>query len=67
MALNKKLEASSQEFADSDKISEYAKEAVMSLKSAGVVNGVNDTDFAPEQNCTRAMAAKVIYTALNLQ
>ena len=50
-----------QSFADEAQIAEYAKEAVDALCGYGVMNGVSETEFAPEDHATRAMAAKVIY------
>lgn len=49
------------EFADDSSISDYAKEAVYSLRECGAVNGITDTEFAPNENATRAQAAKIIY------
>lgn len=48
-------------FADADKIADYAKEAVNTLQRAGVVNGLSETEFAPTATATRAQAAKMIY------
>lgn len=49
------------EFADDASISDYAKEAVYSLRECGAVNGITETEFAPNENATRAQAAKIIY------
>ncbi len=49
------------EFEDDYLISDYAKEAVYALKNAGAVSGVNDFEFEPQGNATRAQAAKIIY------
>ncbi len=51
-------------FADDALISDYAKEAVSYLYQAGIVNGVGDGNFAPQNVTTRAMGAKVIYGVL---
>jgi len=48
-------------FNDSDMISDYAKEAVEKLSSAGIVNGMEDGAFSPMDNATRAQVAKLIY------
>ena len=53
--------AAVQSFSDGSQIAEYAKEAVDALCGYGVMNGVSETEFAPEEHATRAMAAKVIY------
>jgi hypothetical protein len=50
----------SQTFADDDNISDYARDAVYTMKYMNVINGIGDNIFAPHQNATRAMAAKVI-------
>jgi len=46
---------------DSDKISDYAKEAVSFLTEEKIFNGRGDNLFNPNDNATRAEAAKVIY------
>ena len=66
-ASGKTFESDETPFVDADNISEYAFEAVGALKGAGIVNGVDDGRFAPKENCTRAMAAKVIYEAMNFE
>ncbi|MBR3934804.1 MAG: S-layer homology domain-containing protein [Clostridia bacterium] len=53
-------------FADEDKVSEYAKESVYKLSAAGIINGVGNNMFSPNQSCTRAMAAKVCNELLKL-
>lgn len=50
-----------EEFKDIDSISDYAKEAVTVLKNARVINGKENGVFAPNDYCTRAEAAKVLY------
>ena len=50
------------EFADSNDISEYAKEAVSALTEKGIINGLSDGSFAPLSSLTRAQAAQLIYT-----
>lgn len=61
-----KLENASQPdiFADDNEISDYAKDAVYAMCENGVVNGVGENRFAPKDVCTRAMAAKMIYSAI---
>lgn len=51
-------------FADDGEIAEYAKEAVYTLNSAGVLNGKGDNKFAPKALATRAEASKIIYLAI---
>lgn len=47
-------------FKDESKIAEYAKEAVEKMQKAGIINGRNDSTFAPKDDATRAEAAKMI-------
>lgn len=47
-------------FADSDKIAEYAKDAVSKLSYAKIVNGSNGS-FNPDSFATRAEAAAIIF------
>lgn len=47
-------------FADSEAISDYAKEAVSLLKNANILNGTEDNMFMPKKSTTRAETAKVI-------
>lgn len=56
--------ASDLNFADSGEISAYAKEAVGILSKSGIVNGMSDNTFAPKQTANRAMAAVMVYRAL---
>lgn len=48
-------------FKDGESISDYAKEAVATLKSSGIINGDENGNFNPSNSCTRAEAAKIIY------
>ena len=57
-------EETDQSFADDAQIADYAKSAVYALRNAGAVNGVTETQFAPEETATRAQAAKMIYALL---
>ena len=54
-------------FDDDSLISDYAKEAVYKLYSAGIINGMGDGEYAPKQFVTRAQAAKIIYGIYNLK
>jgi hypothetical protein len=55
------LQGGGQVFNDDDSIGSYAKQAVYSLRNAGVISGVGDSMFVPTEKCTRAQAAKIIY------
>ncbi len=49
------------EFSDSADISEYAKEAVMSLTAKNILKGFPDGSFRPKESSTRAQAATLLY------
>jgi len=53
-------------FKDDAAIAQYAKEAVYTLKTNGVINGVNKIDFAPTSFATRAEAAKILYLLMQM-
>lgn len=48
-------------FADENEISDYAKEAVNTLKARGVMGGKGENRFEPKAYATRAEAAKMIH------
>lgn len=52
------------EFSDEASISDYAKKAVYALKNAGVINGVGNNLFAPNDNSNRASAAKIVHSLM---
>lgn len=52
-------------FTDADSISEYAKDAVEALQKAGVINGYETGEFAPQNSILRSETAKMIYTMLS--
>ena len=56
----KMLSAGNLNFADSEIISEYAKDAVSKMANTGIINGMDNNCFVPGGNLTRAQAAKVI-------
>ena len=49
------------EFNDAKSISEYAREAVNALSSAGILKGMGDNSFDPKGEVTRSQAANVIF------
>ncbi|MCK9478700.1 MAG: S-layer homology domain-containing protein [Firmicutes bacterium] len=53
-------------FMDEDNISEYAKEAVALMKTAGIISGYPDGTFLPKNNLTRAESAKMIEKAIEI-
>lgn len=50
--------------ADFDDISEYAKEAVKELSSAGIINGNENGEFMPDEKANRAQSSKIIFKLL---
>ena len=48
-------------FSDEGEIDEYAVEAVTSMAEGGIINGMGDGSFAPNDTATRAQAAQIIY------
>ncbi|MDY2987258.1 MAG: S-layer homology domain-containing protein [Peptoniphilus sp.] len=44
-----------------DKVSPWAKEAVLEMAKAGIVNGMEDGTFSPKTPFTRAQVAQVLY------
>ena len=51
------------EFADYSKVSDYARDGVIFMKSIGLIEGYNN-EYRPNDNLTRAEAAKVIFGLL---
>jgi len=64
--INKDVKAATEKFADDASISDYAKDAVYTLKELGIINGVGENMFSPKAVVTRAMAAKVIYMLIKV-
>ncbi len=48
-------------FSDNAEISDYAKDPVGIIAAMGIINGTGNNEFSPNQNATRAQAAKIIY------
>ena len=46
---------------DSADIPQYAQEGIAAMSGAGIINGIGNNLFAPNDKATRAMAAKVCY------
>ncbi len=53
-------------FDDDERISDYARTAVYCLRNEGVVNGVDNRNYAPMDKATRAQAAKIIYMLIGM-
>ncbi|MDO4765001.1 MAG: S-layer homology domain-containing protein [Eubacteriales bacterium] len=58
--------AETKEFADQAQISDYAKESVMIMQSAGVLTGKDGNRFDPKGLTTKAEAATILYRFVNL-
>lgn len=52
-------------FADSNNISEYAKDAVRFMSDKGIIKGVGDNKFAPKATATREQAILIAYRCAN--
>ena len=52
-------------FADDEKVSDYASEAVAFMKSIGIIEGYNN-EFRPLDNLTRAEASKIVFELIKL-
>ena len=52
------------DFSDSSMIADYAMDAVKKLYRSEIINGMGDGSFKPNNTCTRAEAAKMIYGLL---
>ena len=61
----RQLDNKTANFTDSDKISQYAYDAVSSLSAAGIINGYENGTFAPQGIATRAEAVVLIGRAAN--
>lgn len=53
--------ASDTKFADDSAIASYATDAIYAMRDANIINGKENNMFAPEDFCTRAEAAVIIY------
>lgn len=53
-------------FSDESDISDYATEAVNTLKKEGVISGYEDNTFRPTNLCSRAEAAVMLYNVLSV-
>ena len=64
---NEKFAYTALGFTDDESISDYARDAVATLKGLEIVNGYEDGTFNPKGLCTRAEAAKIICKLLATQ
>lgn len=53
-------------FSDWDSVSTYAREAVLYLQQAGIIQGDEFHQFSPNDSATRAEAALMLYRVLNV-
>jgi len=54
------LETDEKSFKDAESISDYAKSGIGRLYASGIINGMEDGCFCPENNMTRAECAKMV-------
>ena len=52
------------DFADFEKVADYAHESVKVMSNRGIINGFDDSTFRPKESCNRAQAAMVIYNIM---
>lgn len=52
-------------FKDSDKISQYAKEAIENFSLSQIINGYDDGSFKPQNSIKREEAAKILFEWIN--
>lgn len=60
------FEAEKTDFADFEAISAYAREAVGVMAGERIINGFPDNTFRPKAQATRAQAAQLIYSVIDL-
>ncbi len=53
------------DFADANSVSNYARMAVAYFAQTGIINGMDNNNFVPFGNATRAQAAVMIFRSLN--
>ena len=53
-------------FTDSGDIADWARAAVTQMQRATIISGFEDNSFKPQENATRAQAAKIIYGILGI-
>ncbi|ATW25596.1 fibronectin type III domain-containing protein [Candidatus Formimonas warabiya] len=53
-------------FADNGRIADYAADAVAMMQKAGIINGKANNQFAPQDKATRAEAAKMLATLMQI-
>ena len=61
------MEGEATEFADQDEIASYAFEAVLTMRAAGILTGMDDGAFYPNQTATRAQTAVMIERMMQLK
>lgn len=54
------------QFTDSADIGDWAKSAVSKMQMANIISGMPEGNFAPQENATRAQAARIIFGVLGM-
>lgn len=54
-------------FSDEANIAGYARDAIVAMQKGGIISGMGDGSFGPQQNATRAQAAVIIYKLWSLK
>lgn len=65
-AIPDKAEVGNVLFSDMVQVADYAQDAVKALSSLKIINGFDDGTFRPDDKCTRAQAATIIYNVLSV-
>lgn len=60
------FDAEKTDFADFEAVSAYAREAVGAMAGEEIINGFPDNTFRPKARATRAQAAQLIYSVIDL-
>lgn len=60
------MEESEEEFTDMQDVADYAKRAVLCMKKSGIITGMEDGSFRPNEKATRAQTAVMINRLLEL-
>ena len=63
----KQLPGGTTEFTDRERIADYALESVGQMNGAGIIQGMGDGRFAPNEYATRAQAAKIACLLLEME
>ncbi len=55
------------DFKDAGDIAEFARQSVVRMQAAGIINGMGDGSFSPKESSTRAQVCRILYNLLVLE